>query len=660
MPRPLLIQTTVRTGSGFAAALLLIATISFVTATLSRVSFARQDDSVASPGHPEDLIAVLGEDRGRHWGSPNKLLPSPDSKRVYLCESLGFVSAFETETLKRVLQFRPHQERCLDIALIDSGKKLVTISTDGTVALWNLESETPEELDRLKVLTDPKGPIWMNLSFGRSADRVAVRSVDTKDYNRGDDDSDKQSLAILDVKDNRFVRRFDLPASADAAWEFAISHDGKWLVTCENKQSASNIERPNGSAGHSYFDATLVVRDLTTESGAVVSKTPHKTVEQLQFAPDGRLWAHDPDFVPERQSHTWSVENGKLVNQKSIPAISSRFKPLVFDSDGSRMAFGAQENLSVSSNDDNGATVKLATGRNANPAFLNNGSLIVSTSPILQRWDRDGETYTMRPNPTGHQSQVQGLLFDPRTNSLLSAGNDRVREWSLSELASGEPVLSERLPFDNVRKMWLWPRGKGFLLSRTTEDGHHVIQGVRRSGKKMLSRFKIDFGSAGKDSAWCAALHPSEPILVTGHWDRHIRTWDISSSKPKKLAEWQAHSGHVCDIAFSQDGKMLASAGWDKKTILWTMPEDLQSKPTDQVTIGEHEDHVRSVTISPDSRFVASGGQDGQILLWDQKNPDSPRSLMHPEDPKPSIQLVNAGKRWFPTIQSFGDAIAIR
>ena len=489
---------SVRAGSGFAATLLFIATISFVTAALSRVSFARQDDSVASPGHPEDLIAVLGEDRGRHWGGPNKLLPSPDSKRVYLCESLGFVSAFDTETLKRVLQFRPHQERCLDIALIDSGKKLVTISTDGTVALWNLESETPQELDRLKVLTDPKGPIWMNLSFGRNADRVAVRCVDTKDYNRGEDDSDKQSLTILDVKNNRFVKRFDLPASADAAWEFAISHDGKWLVTCENKQSASDIKRPDGSAEYTYFDATLVVRDLTTEDATVVSKTPHKTVKQLQFAPDGRLWAHDPHFVPEQQSHTWSVEDGKLVNQESIPAISSTFTPLVFNLDGSRMAFGSQENLSVSSNDDTGETAILATGRNANPAFLSNGSLIVSTPPMLQRWDRDGETYTMRPNPTGHQSQVQGLLFDPRTNSLLSAGNDRVREWSLSELASGAPVLSERLPFDNIREMWLWPRGKGFLLSRTTDDGHQVIQGVRRSGKKMLSRFKIDFGSDGQ------------------------------------------------------------------------------------------------------------------------------------------------------------------
>ena len=277
----------------------------------------------------------------------------------------------------------------------------------------------------------------------------------------------------------------------------------------------------------------------------------------------------------------------------------------------------------------------LATGPHARSAFLGDGSIVVATNPILQKWDRDGDTYTKRPDPTGHQSLVMGLLFDPRTNSLLSAGDDSAREWDLSGLQSGETVLSARLPFDNIHKMWLWPRGKGFLLSRRTDDGHSIIQGVRRNGNKMQSRFKIDFGPDYKDSAWCAALHPTEPILATGHWDRQIRTWDISGSQPRKIDEWEAHKGHVCDIAFSHDGKLLASAGWDKKTILWTMPEDLQSKPTNEDTICEHEDLVRSVTISPDSRFVASGGEDGQILLWDQQNPDSPRSLMQPEDPPP-------------------------
>ena len=645
-------EQVVRSGSGFVAVLLLVVTILFTNVVLPLTPLAGQDNFTASAGHPEDLIAVLGEDRARHWGLTMKLLPSPDNKRVYLYESLGFVSAFDAETLKRVLQFRPHQEQCIDIALIDSGKKLVTISTDGTVALWDWEREKPQELDRLTILPDQNASIWMNLSTGRYTNRIAVRCVNTKGYNRGGDDSGKQSLVILDVKNDRFLKPLDLPESADAAWNYAISQDGKWLVTCEDKKTSDHIESDDGRGGHSYHDATLVVRDLETGDAAVVSETPHKTVRQFQFAPDGRLWAHDPHFVPARESHSWSIVDGKLVQQDSIPAISTGISPLSFDPDGSRIAAG-EADLLIYENDEK---TTLATGQHAKSAFLGDGSIVVSTNLILQKWDRDGVTYTKRPDPTGHQSLVKGLLFDPRTNSLLSAGDDSAREWDLSGLQSGDPVLSARLPFDNIQKMWLWPRGKGFLLSRRTDDRHSIIQGVRRNGNKMQSRFKIDFGSDCEDSAWCAALHPTEPILATGHWDSHIRTWDISGSKPRKIDEWKAHKGHVCDIAFSPDGKMLASAGWDKNTILWKMPEDLQSKPTGQDTICEHEDVVRAVTISPDGLFVASGGEDGQILLWDKQNPDRPRSLVQPEDPAPqansatpatvgSLQFNRAGTR---------------
>ena len=466
-------EPTVRAGGGFAAVLLLIATISFANAAITLVPFAGQDDSAIAPGHPEDLIAVLGEDRARHWnGHTLKLLPSPDSKRVYLIESLGFVSAFDTETLRRVLQFRAHQERCLDIALIDSGKKLVTISTDGTVALWNLETETPQELDRLKILPDQEGSVTMNLSSARNTNRIAVFSykhnrrikverIGNTSHNRTVG-VDKQSLAILDVENDRFTKRFVLPDGAGAAWHFAISPNGKWLVTCEDKKTGKAIEGALGGLQIPYRDATLVVRDLDSEAATVVTEIPRKTVSHLQFSPDGKLWAHDPFFVPDRQSHSWSNVDGKLINQESIPAIAETLTPLVFDFDGSRIASGTSKNLTMFSNNGTEETAVLAIGNSSTVAFLDNGSLIVASgTPILQRWDLVGGTYTKRPDPTGHQNVVGGLLFDPQTNSLLSASYDSVREWDLSGLPSKEPVTSQKLPFDNVRVMRLWPEWQG-------------------------------------------------------------------------------------------------------------------------------------------------------------------------------------------------------
>ena len=150
----------------------------------------------------------------------------------------------------------------------------------------------------------------------------------------------------------------------------------------------------------------------------------------------------------------------------------------------------------------------------------------------------------------------------------------------------------------------------------------------------MQSRFKIDFGSDHEDAPRCAALHPTEPILVTGHDDQRFRMWNISSSRPKKLAQWKAYNQHVFDIDFSNDGKTLVSVGFDKRTILWTMPADLRSEPSKGELIYEHKEPLQSVAISPDSRYVASGGRDGEIVLWDKQNPESPRSLVQPDDSK--------------------------
>ena len=68
-----------------------------------------------------------------------------------------------------------------------------------------------------------------------------------------------------------------------------------------------------------------------------------------------------------------------------------------------------------------------------------------------------------------------------------------------------------------------------------------------------------------EDSSWTLAIafHPVKAILASGHDDSKIRIWDLKTGQ--MLTELSGHMSEVCALAFSDDGKQLASAGEDRR-----------------------------------------------------------------------------------------------
>lgn len=102
---------------------------------------------------------------------------------------------------------------------------------------------------------------------------------------------------------------------------------------------------------------------------------------------------------------------------------------------------------------------------------------------------------------------------------------------------------------------------------------------------------------------------------------RWLATQKVTQS-PGSFVLKQTLTGHtniIESVAFSPDGKMLASASGDK-TVIW----DVQAVTPKQILVG---DESYSVAFSPDSKTLATGGRDNVVKLWDIKTSTLKQSL---------------------------------
>ncbi len=95
--------------------------------------------------------------------------------------------------------------------------------------------------------------------------------------------------------------------------------------------------------------------------------------------------------------------------------------------------------------------------------------------------------------------------------------------------------------------------------------------------------------------------------------------WDVATGKNTDTFR-KGHNAHVRSLAFSPDGKTLASCSEDKLIQLWDM-----SNGRNTATLRGHTNYIFSIAFSKDGKTLASCSEDKTIKLWDIPVPEKGR-----------------------------------
>ena len=578
-----------------------------------------EGEDVTTWALPEGAIARLGQGRG------GDMAFSPDGQYFAVGASIG-LWLYELHTLSPIALWDTERGKTGGVSFSPDGSQIVTHTLSENVKIWDIE----------------RGVCTIEIDDHRGKSGISSKPVFSKDG---------QYLAAANCRmtngkvyvwcshTGAKVRETEVHSSCDV-YPLCFSPD---LSLLAGKNNPQKNRRRNIADG----DSITVWHVDTGEQIADITEHP-EPVRAFCFSPCGQFFAAGNW---RGEIHVWNVESGKLERTYTDYGESQMYP--YFLPEGELITAAVSERKveiwRVAKEEKLGEFEH--RGNSKTLQFSDCGTqLAVASESDIQIWrkDNNSDAHTLS-TVHGHIPTMDTLVFSA-DEKTLAAGlwNDNVLLWDVASKRSYRPE-GEKLPGTSHH---VYLSDSGQLLS-TCRDGN--LLKVWEVGKPEPI---TELTAAETNLMRAEAFAPTQHRLARADTEHNIHVWEYTptagseseDSAWKKHATLTGHTMYIKGLAFSPDGKRLASiaAGipdtakaTERDARLWDVDigeeiTKLATKFSDSKLYSSGAGNIAGIAFSPRGGIIA-GGQFGEIILWDATDG---KVLMRTPQPKESRRPI--------------------